>query len=92
MAEIPAPTEPWTYQKQYNYYRALCESASQIADSWSNYRRLIAQIRKELRADPDFKELVANKFRAPENTAVEHKPEEPDSDNLEALLGLGYDF
>ncbi len=90
MEEKPA-MKPLTYHEQYEYYVALCDSASQLAGSWRDYRQMIAKIRRELRADPDYKELVANKFRAPEKPVVESKPEDDaDTESLEAVLGFEF--
>ncbi len=88
MEEKPATIRPLTYHEQYCYYIALCESASQIASNWKDYRRMIAQIKKELRADPGYKKVVANRFRAPEQRPVpESRPEEDsDIESLEAAL------
>ncbi len=81
---------PLTLQEQYDYYFALCGAASQTAGSWSDYRWNIAQIRKELRADPDYKDLVAGKFRAPEKrAAAETQPD--DKAALETILAGGPD-
>ncbi|MEM2916567.1 MAG: hypothetical protein QXT19_04390 [Candidatus Woesearchaeota archaeon] len=87
---------PFTYQGQHAYYRALCDSASELAKNWSDYRRLIAEIRRELRQDPCFKELVENKFKAPEHPLVESQKEDQTSlepSELESLeAALGFDF
>ncbi|MEM4246918.1 MAG: hypothetical protein QXR48_04735 [Candidatus Woesearchaeota archaeon] len=92
---MPEP-KPLTYQEQYAYYRALCDSASELAGNWSDYRKLIAGIRRDLRQDPDYKELASNKFRAPEKTVVESKPndetglEPSELESLESLLGFDF--
>jgi len=57
--------KPLSHEEQYCYYVALCQVASATSTDWSDYRKQITAIRKDLTADPDYSLLVEKKFEMP---------------------------